>query len=46
MICNLLGDGYPGGRAQLFGRVLFLVLGGMYAANEDMGGGIPSPSDD
>ena len=27
-VCNLLGGDYPGGRAELFGKVLFLVLDG------------------
>lgn len=33
-ISNLLGEDYPGGRAELFGRLLFLVLDGFDQVKE------------
>jgi hypothetical protein len=33
-ITNLLSGDYPGGKSQLFSRVLFLVLEGIYEAEE------------
>ena len=33
-VTNLLGGDYPGGKSQLFQRVLFLVLDGIYQVEE------------
>ena len=35
-IVNLLDGDYPGGKAQLYSRVLFLILYAMYEAEEEI----------
>ncbi len=35
-ICNLLSDNYPGGKVQLYGRILFLILEAMYQAESEL----------
>jgi hypothetical protein len=35
-IVNLLDEDYPGGKAQLYARVLFLILYAMYEAEEEL----------
>jgi hypothetical protein len=35
-ICDLLAGDYPGGKAVLYGRVLFVVLGAIYEAEGDL----------
>ena len=37
-ICNILARDYPGGKAELFGRVTFLLLDGMYEAERRLAG--------
>ncbi len=35
-IVNLLSGDWPGGKADLFGRVLFVILDAIYAAERDV----------
>jgi hypothetical protein len=45
VIVNLLAGDYPGGKAQLYGRVLFCILRTIYQVEEDLGTRIPNPSE-
>lgn len=44
-IVNLLAGDYPGGKAQLFSRILFLVLECMYAAEDELNESRLTPSE-
>jgi hypothetical protein len=45
VIVNLLAGDYPGGKAQLYGRVLFLILEAMYQVSDDLAEGRYQPSE-
>jgi len=44
-IVNLLASDHPGGKAELFGKVLFCILKGMKAANSELFERRQTPSD-
>ncbi len=43
-IVNLLAGDYPGGKAQLYARILCLVLDAMYLVKDDLDEGWFQPS--
>lgn len=43
-IVNLLAGDHPGGKAQLYGRILFLILEAMNRASDDLGDSRYQPS--
>lgn len=43
-IVNLLAGDYPGGKAQLYGRVYFLLMDMMYLADEEASARWKEPS--
>ena len=44
-IVNLLGGAYPGGKAQLYARVLYLILDAMYRAEAELNTSRLAPSE-
>lgn len=44
-IVNMLGGDYPGGSAELFSRVLFLILDGFYEVEDRLSASRFEPSD-
>jgi hypothetical protein len=44
-IINLFAGDYAGGKAQLYGRILFLILAAMYQVSDDLGEGRYEPSE-